>query len=203
MSNANDWRWGSPSHAIAAVKKLGGTPRQCRLFCVACCRLVGEQITHPDCRELVELVEAFADDPSLAPDVARLRRKVSRWATAIHPGATSHDDWAARWSAWAAADPKAVTPVTGFVSQPAFRDFLAEVYGPRSGAVAFSPAWRTENAVTLAAGMYASRDFAGLPVLADALEEAGCDSDAILGHCRGPGPHGRGCWVIDLILGKQ
>ncbi len=41
------------------------------------------------------------------------------------------------------------------------------------------------------------------PILADALEEAGCTDAAILDHCRGPGPHVRGCWVVDLILGKS
>jgi hypothetical protein len=42
-----------------------------------------------------------------------------------------------------------------------------------------------------------------MPLLADALQDAGRDSDEVLGHCRGPGPHGRGCWVVDLVLGKQ
>ena len=50
--------------------------------------------------------------------------------------------------------------------------------------------------------MYESRDFAAMPVLADALEEAGCDHADVLAHCRGPGPHVRGCWVVDLVLGK-
>jgi len=42
-----------------------------------------------------------------------------------------------------------------------------------------------------------------MPILADALEDAGCTDAAILEHCRGPGPHVRGCWVVDLILGKS
>ena len=66
----------------------------------------------------------------------------------------------------------------------------------------FSPAWRTTPAVDLARGIYDSRDFAALPILADALEEAGCDNADILTHCRGPGPHVRGCWVVDLVLGR-
>ena len=68
--------------------------------------------------------------------------------------------------------------------------------------VAFDPAWRTEVAVALARGMYESRDFAPMPVLADALDDAGCDEPDILAHCRKPGPHVRGCWVVDLVLGK-
>ncbi|QDU20371.1 hypothetical protein ETAA1_23230 [Urbifossiella limnaea] len=51
--------------------------------------------------------------------------------------------------------------------------------------------------------MYESRDFAPMPVLADALEDAGCADNDILAHCRGDGPHVRGCWVVDLVLGKS
>ena len=65
------------------------------------------------------------------------------------------------------------------------------------------PAWRTDTALSLARQMYESRDFSAMPILADALQDAGCDSDDILNHCRGPGPHVRGCWVVDLVLGKS
>ena len=51
--------------------------------------------------------------------------------------------------------------------------------------------------------MYQSRDFAAMPILADALQDAGCDHEDILSHCRGPGPHVRGCWVIDLATGRE
>jgi hypothetical protein len=69
--------------------------------------------------------------------------------------------------------------------------------------VAFDPAWRTSTAAALAEQMYASRDFGAMPILADALQEAGCEDAAILSHCRGTGPHVRGCWVVDLVLGKE
>ncbi|HVL11991.1 MAG TPA: hypothetical protein VM529_05470 [Gemmata sp.] len=52
--------------------------------------------------------------------------------------------------------------------------------------------------------MYGSRDFSPMPILADALQDAGCDSADILDHCRGPKQvHVRGCWVVDLVLGKE
>jgi hypothetical protein len=50
--------------------------------------------------------------------------------------------------------------------------------------------------------IYETRDFSALPVLADALEDAGCDAD-ILAHCRSAGPHARGCWLVDLVLAKE
>ena len=48
-----------------------------------------------------------------------------------------------------------------------------------------------------------AREFGNLPVLADALQDAGCENADVLDHCRGPGSHVRGCWVVDLVLGKE
>ena len=69
--------------------------------------------------------------------------------------------------------------------------------------VPFKPTWHTSTIVTLAKQMYDSRDFAAMPILADALQDAGCDNKEMLEHCRDTGPHARGCWVVDLVLGKS
>jgi hypothetical protein len=68
--------------------------------------------------------------------------------------------------------------------------------------VAINRSWLNSSVIQLARAIYEERRFGDLPILADALEEAGCTDPAILAHCRGPGPHARGCWVLDLILGK-
>jgi hypothetical protein len=70
-------------------------------------------------------------------------------------------------------------------------------------AVAFDPAWRTEYTVGIASKMYQERDFTAMPILSDALEDAGCDNSDILVHCREPGVHVRGCWIVDLVLAKE
>ena len=62
--------------------------------------------------------------------------------------------------------------------------------------------WLTSTVVSLAQTTYAERAFDRLPILADALDEAGCDQPDLLAHCRSDGPHVRGCWAVDLILGK-
>jgi hypothetical protein len=87
---------------------------------------------------------------------------------------------------------------------------LREFFGNPFRSVPFNPAWRTPDVSRLAASAYDQRsvpaghlDPAGLTVLADALEEAGCTGPDLLGHLRGPGPHVRGCWAVDLLLGKQ
>ena len=80
---------------------------------------------------------------------------------------------------------------------------MRELVGNPFRPVTFSPSWRTSTAVALAAQMYEARDFSAMPILADALQDAACTNDDILDHCRGPGQHVRGCWVVDLVLGKE
>ena len=72
-----------------------------------------------------------------------------------------------------------------------------------TGRALFERSWLTSTVVGLADAIYADRAFDRLPILADALEEAGCDHPNVPAHCRGPGPHARGCWVVDLLLGKS
>jgi hypothetical protein len=69
--------------------------------------------------------------------------------------------------------------------------------------VTVDPAWQTSNVTALAQPIYDERAFDRLSILADALEDAGCDNADILNHCRQPGEHVRGCWVVDLVLGKE
>jgi len=69
--------------------------------------------------------------------------------------------------------------------------------------MAIDQAWLTSTVVSLAQAIYADRAFDQLPILADALADAGCDNADLLAHCRGPGPHCRGCFAVDLILSKD
>jgi hypothetical protein len=83
---------------------------------------------------------------------------------------------------------------------------IREIFGDRGGVPPhphWQDVWRTDTAVTLARQMYESREFGAMPILADALQDAGCDSPDILNHCRDTSAtHVRGCWVVDLVLGK-
>lgn len=90
--------------------------------------------------------------------------------------------------------------------QPWFHPvLLREIIGNPFCPVTADPSWLAWNGRTaeiLAERIYEERRFGDLPILADALEEAGCTDEAILAHCRQPGDHVRGCWVVDLLLGK-
>jgi hypothetical protein len=84
---------------------------------------------------------------------------------------------------------------------------LRDILGPLPfRPVTVSPSWLSGNGGTvakLAAAIYEERRFADLPILADALEDAGCTDAAVLAHCRGPGEHVRGCWAVDLLTGRE
>jgi hypothetical protein len=81
-------------------------------------------------------------------------------------------------------------------------DLVRDIFGSPFISCSFSPDARTDTALSLARQMHGARDFSAMPILADALQDAGCDNTDILDHCRGPVPHVRGCWVVDLVLGK-
>jgi hypothetical protein len=105
-------------------------------------------------------------------------------------------------TAWAATEAVG-DPAAVIAEQAAQSDLIRDIFGNPFRPVAFSPAWRTDTAVSLARTMYDSRDLSAMPILADALQDAGCDSAAVLDHCRDPKHvHVRGCWVVDLVLAK-
>ena len=78
------------------------------------------------------------------------------------------------------------------------------VFGNPFRPVEFDPVWRTDTAQTLARQMYELRDFGAMPILADALQDAGCETEDVLNHCRDASHvHVRGCWVLDAVLGRD
>jgi len=80
---------------------------------------------------------------------------------------------------------------------------LRDIFGNPFRPIKLNRRWLTSTAIDLARTIYEVRAFDRLPILADALMDAGCADETILKHCRSKAPHVRGCWVVDLILGKQ
>jgi hypothetical protein len=197
--------------------------RQCRLFAVACCRRVWASLPDLRSRAAVLTAERYADGGASAGDLAAAQqgasnaftrnRKNSRHRIAAHaailtvildfnPGQARV---VAGFAALSLRQPHALSDSEdpAIASENEFQTrLLRDIFGNPFRSVAFSPDWRTSTVVALAQQMYESRDFGVMPILADALQDAGCDSDDILDHCRAPGPHVRGCWVVDLVLGK-
>jgi hypothetical protein len=88
--------------------------------------------------------------------------------------------------------------------QAVHANLLREVRGNPFRPITFFPAWRTDTVVALARTMYDSREFGAMPILADALQDAGCENEHVLNHLRDlNATHVRGCWVLDALLQKS
>jgi hypothetical protein len=176
--------------------------RKARLFGCACCRRVWHLLGDKD-RGKVEVAERYADGLVARRDweEARKGRVVPPWA--LDPSARAA---AAASSVLHREAHRAAVEAVGWSGnlpgKPAQTHLLRDIFDNPFRPVEFSSDWRTDTAMSLAKQMYDSREFGAMPILADALQDAGCDNEAVLDHCRGTGPHVRGCWVIDFVLGK-
>jgi hypothetical protein len=208
-----------PHPMLACLRELDRlSTRGWRLFAVACCRRLQTLIKDRRSLKAVDIAEGFAthsaayEELDAAYDaafdvVASYLRKAERpqWSGPVPEG------YAAHAACYAAHPDESADDVAHYARQALGSDaecgvqvvVLRDIFGNPFRPVAADPGWRTSTVVALARQMYESRDFAPMPVLADALQDAGCDHPDVLDHCRGPGPHVRGCWVVDLILGKQ
>ncbi|HJZ58229.1 MAG TPA: hypothetical protein VKE74_25025 [Gemmataceae bacterium] len=111
----------------------------------------------------------------------------------------AEDDYSGSWGRYVLPGDPNFQP-----DHPRQADLLRDIFGNPFRPVAFDPSWRTGTVASLAKGMYESREFSPMPILADALQDAGCENDDVLKHCRDPkAAHVRGCWVVDLVLGKS
>jgi hypothetical protein len=80
---------------------------------------------------------------------------------------------------------------------------LRDIFGNPFRSVVLDPAWVSPLIRAMARAIYDDRSFGDMPILADALEDAGCPDEQILEHCRKEGLHVRGCWCVDLLLEKS
>ena len=203
----------SPARLLYHVEQLRQlTGRKKRLFACGCYRLIWDRFSLPSIREAVEMTEGRADrkvrqaalmkyrypagDPPAGSVDERLRYSVH---SLITPGLTPvHVAWMVR----SAVEPERYEQASKWADCPPQADLVRDLFGNPFRPVAFDPEWRTAAAVGVARSMYEARDFAPMPVLADALDDAGCDHPEVLAHCRDPqGVHVRGCWVVDGVLG--
>jgi hypothetical protein len=187
--------------------------RKVRLFACACCRLVWPRLAAAS-RTAVETAERFADGETTRS--ALTRKQNEAWELVNRQEEKSADEFAAT-IAWQAAfriteaDPdtflrRASRAMGRRNARATLLALLRDVFGNPFRPPAVDPAWLSwqDGTVTnLARSIYDGRAFERLPILGDALEEAGCADAGLLEHCRGPGAHARGCFVLDGILGRE
>jgi hypothetical protein len=214
-----EWHWQSDatlaSHVRHVCAELGRSTsdRKIRLLAVASCRLFESRFEDVQLRA-IEVAEGFAD--GLLEDEIRCEARLAADAVLkrdVHDRPTVPVSNQALFQTAYAIDGLMAVPASegiddvirftdGGWSHPEHVPLLRDIFGNPFRPISFSPEWRTTTAVAIAQGMYESRDFGPMPLLADALQDAGCEVSGIIDHCRGPGPHVRGCWVVDSVLGK-
>jgi hypothetical protein len=224
--------WLNCNDARPMLEFLGerGSARKFRLFACACVRRVWRFLRDDRTKALVSVAEQHADGevpweaceaaveindsrPWLEQTEAVNAARASAYYSASHAALKAASD-----AAWATIDETALidpsiysvdSVVPEYLAQA---DLLRDILGEPFRTVSVPDnwlAWNDRLIPRLAQTIYDNRslpdgtlDVARLNVLADALEDAGCTNADILDHCRGPGPHVRGCWVVDLLIGK-
>jgi hypothetical protein len=201
--------------------------RKLRLHAVACGRRVWDMLTDEESRQSVAVAERLADGRVTEEQRKAVSRAASRVASQAEYDNFGDDtatpyvyalciaSYATYPSAFQAArNATKAIPHTRATNQDTEKqwliDVLRDIFAGQFLPVSISPGWLTPTVLSLAQAIYEQRclpsgalDNARLAVLADALEDVGCEYQEILSHCRQPGKHVRGCWVVDALLTRD
>lgn len=200
--------WFTSSNPVLMLAQISGQAnrRKLRLFACACCRRVEQLFADSHCQRTLETIETLAQNGKSSEAViaavhlaeqaesrafgtvrAAARAVATAWATPEHSRSAA---------ALASGDPDREAEIHA--------DLLREIFGNpfRSEPIKLSWLhWNDGCVDRMARTIYHERRFEDMPILGDALEEAGCTSEAMLAHCRRPFPHVLGCWVLDALIG--
>jgi len=194
-----------PQRMLGYLRRTGWNDRKLRLFTSLLLRRVTAQWRETGIVRAIDANECYADREMSWPDCSAILTSAEPigsydqkflWDSLRNPFALQfafhelkhkHYQRGEVWSSVACA-------VCDYL-----RDMFANPFRPNS----LHSVWRSGTVVSIAQAIYDERAFERMPILGDALEDAGCDNGDVLNHCRQPGVHVRGCWVVDLLLGKE
>jgi hypothetical protein len=225
------WLDSTTPNSLLLTLKGKRLPRQRRLFAAACCRRWLQEMLDPESRRAVEVAEDYADGLAAREALEAAYRAAQavasgRLALCL---AAKESEAGPLWKVWGLehaaqvacassgmeeAGGEILTRISQLGDQELLdqekraqtslvRDIFGNPFRPQPSIDSSWLSWNDGTVGKLAQAIYDDRAFDHLPILADALEEAGCTDEDILNHCRQPGEHVRGCWVIDLVLGKR
>jgi hypothetical protein len=226
-----EWLEGAnPARMVCFLRQQKASQRKLRLFGCACCRRVWDLLPSEASRRAVAVAERFADGLARRKDLTEALQACGKEAAAgaTHDPAAMVVRVSLKMAAWwASYNAQVQAAGTGPLEPSQFaahtaamykeglaqRKLLHDIFGNPFRPVRIDPAWLAWGGGTiprLAQAIYDERslpsgllDIDRLCMLADALEEAGCGDADVLGHCRVPAEHVRGCWLIDLLTGKN
>jgi hypothetical protein len=226
----DEWETAADPQPMLRFVREKTSDRRLRLFGCACIRrvlpLLGDRAVS---RKTVEFAERFADGLATrnelhgqawgpagqafsvvlwsafdaAETAAEFAAGVVRLSTVVEPWGPN--DAEARLAVEEMMSPEQMEWADGAQNDErrAQAQLASDIFGNPFRPVLFDRRWRTADTVGIARGIYEDRAFDRLGLLADALMDAGCADEQVLGHCRSQGPHVRGCFVVDWVLGKE
>jgi hypothetical protein len=216
------WHSTTDLQAMLEFLKEQARPRKFRLFACACLRQLHDRTDDLHFRRTVALAERYVEGDCDRESFRTAFRRAwpNGWErarigalTAIDPLERDLYHWRCLELANEVVDLLSRGVRKGWYSAPTDRKskpsridqvaLLREVFGDPFRPAVFAPQWRTGDVVTLAESIAREGTFEDLPVLADALEEAGCSETEVLTHLRRGGRHVLGCWALDLVRGRR
>jgi hypothetical protein len=211
------WRTTTDPAAMLAFIVPKADERKLRLYACACCRTIWHLIVDPRSQRAVEVAELYADGSALPKDMERAMSEASAALVELEDVAygegqdfISENHRLAIRGAEAALGVFFDHPVSAWrlsrvvhpdvESKTGQVNILHDLFGNPLRPVVIDPNWRTQTVVSLARAIYQDQAYDRLPILADALEDSGCDQAEVLNHCRRQKGHFRGCWLLDALL---
>jgi hypothetical protein len=226
-------QWFASTDGVSLSRYWGNrlTERKARLIMIACCRRQMQYIRHPVLQSGVDMIVNHYADPTRPDEVlegpeargvaARVRENASK--------RSREPEYGVAFGVVVVAEPlstmkerehtfdylvfSCLTDISNAVARKGLKDepaaqaaIVRDVLGnpfvkPKPK---IKSAWRTDTVLALAKQIYVAEEFGAMPILADALQDAGCDNEHILSHCRDTTQvHVRGCWVLDLLFDKK
>jgi hypothetical protein len=201
-----EWVLCNDPRSLLAALQAEVSRRKLRCFVCAACRRNQANIGKDIFRDALEVSERFATGSASEDELAQVSSSTGLQCFKRVSMVQGHAQTMIHWATQ--PDESMVSAAHVVLARKASAqqwqaNILRDIFGNPFRSVSAEPSWLTSTVVALATGIYEERAFDQMPILADALQDAGCDNKHILTHCRQPGEHVRGCWVVDLILGKS
>ncbi len=192
-----EWLVCSDPDELIDYHKMKKDPRRFRLLACSCVRQVVPDDAPPEILQMIEVIERYADGAATRVEFLAARKTIRNAIKAKVKAARALSNLAD--DAMEGVD-VTIANVRTRVGKKTQCQLFRCVFGNPYRSVQFAPEWFTSTVVAIARGISAEHAFDRLTILADALEDAGCEDEAVLTHCRDKSPHSRGCWVLDGLL---
>jgi hypothetical protein len=219
-----EWLTSEDPETMLAYLGKKATDRKLRLFSLACCRRVWNFVKDERLKTALDTLERYADKAASEKQRTEAGKLCAAYRQQYYDEVGKEEEICIAVELWIAAT-KTMRRVVAKCGEGAAGAFawadvseferrtreersaqthlVRDIFGNPFRPVKLKRAWHTSDVLALARGIYDERAFDRMPILADALQDVGCDSDDILNHCRAEVIHVRGCWVVDLVLGKS